>query len=233
MKLLLQWLYPGLNIKRWMLLFSFGLMLLAFGAALVMNYQVFGRIEEEILRLLFVLTGAYSYTFLAAAGIFFVFIGLFFMLWAIRRLVKRFFSLVAPDQESVSRHIVSKWELSRGLKVVAIGGGHGLSMLLRGLKTKTSNISAIVTVADDGGSSGRLREEMNTGTALPISFWRGRRTGGPQSGQFIPGGAHEGIRKCAECFGNGQHRFKYPRTGHAGNGAENPPLRENVRRQYD
>ena len=151
MKLLLQWLYPGLNIKRWMLLFSFGLMLLAFGAALVMNYQVFGRIEEEILRLLFVLTGTYSYTFLAAAGIFFVFIGLFFMLWAIRRLVKRFFSLVAPDQESVSRHIVSKWELSRGLKVVAIGGGHGLSMLLRGLKTKTSNISAIVTVADDGG----------------------------------------------------------------------------------
>lgn len=70
MKLLLQWLYPGLNIKRWMLLFSFGLMLLAFGAALVMNYQVFGRIEEEILRLLFVLTGTYSYTFLAAAGIF-------------------------------------------------------------------------------------------------------------------------------------------------------------------
>lgn len=141
--------------------FSFGLMLLAFGAALVMNYQVFGRIEEEILRLLFVLTGTYSYTFLAAAGIFFMFIGLFFMLWAIRRLVKRFFSLVAPDQESMSRHIVSKWELSRGLKVVAIGGGHGLSMLLRGLKTKTSNISAIVTVADDGGSSGRLREEMN------------------------------------------------------------------------
>ena len=87
MKLLLQWLYPGLNIKRWMLLFSFGLMLLAFGAALVMNYQVFGRIEEEILRLLFVLTGTYSYTFLAAAGIFFMFIGLFFMLWAIRRLV--------------------------------------------------------------------------------------------------------------------------------------------------
>ena len=71
MKLLLQWLYPGLNIKRWMLLFSAGLMLLVFGAALVMNYQVFGQIEEEILRLLFVLTGTYSYTFLAAAGIFF------------------------------------------------------------------------------------------------------------------------------------------------------------------
>ena len=100
MKLLLQWLYPGLNIKRWMLLFSFGLMLLVFGAALVMNYQVFGRIEEEILRLLFVLTGTYSYTFLAAAGIFFVFIGLFFMLWAIRRLVKRFEMGIVPRAES-------------------------------------------------------------------------------------------------------------------------------------
>ena len=116
MKLLLQWFYPGLNIKRWMLLFSFGLMLLVFGAALVMNYQVFGRIEEEILHLLFVLTGTYSYTFLAAAGIFFVFIGLFFMLWAIRRLVKRFFSLVAPDPPyRVEMGIVPRAE-SRGYR---------------------------------------------------------------------------------------------------------------------
>lgn len=161
MKLFLQWLYPGLNIKRWMLVFSFGLMLLAFGVALVMNYQVFGQIEEEILRLLFVLTGTYSYTFLASAGIFCALVGACLMLWALRKLVKRFLSLVAPDQESVSRHIASKMELARGLKVVAIGGGHGLSMLLRGLKSRTSNISAIVTVADDGGSSGRLREEMD------------------------------------------------------------------------
>ncbi|TMD27882.1 MAG: YvcK family protein [Chloroflexi bacterium] len=47
----------------------------------------------------------------------------------------------------------------RGPRVVAIGGGTGLSSLLRGLKTYTSNLSAIVTVADDGGSSGRLRDE--------------------------------------------------------------------------
>ncbi len=48
---------------------------------------------------------------------------------------------------------------SRGPRIVAIGGGTGLSSLLRGLKTYTSNLSAIVTVADDGGSSGRLRDE--------------------------------------------------------------------------
>ena len=47
----------------------------------------------------------------------------------------------------------------RQLRVVAIGGGTGLSTLLRGLKTYTSNLSVIVTVADDGGSSGRLRDE--------------------------------------------------------------------------
>lgn len=45
-------------------------------------------------------------------------------------------------------------------KVVAIGGGTGLSTLLRGLKTHTPLVTAIVTVADDGGSSGRLRREL-------------------------------------------------------------------------
>ncbi len=160
MKLLMQWLYPGLNIKRWMLLFSIGLMILTFGVALIMNYQVFGQMEEEILRLLYVLTGTYSYTFLAMAGAFLIFAGVCCMLLAIRKLVKSFLNLIAPNEEGVSHQIASRIELSRGIRVVVIGGGHGLSMLLRGLKTRTSNISAIVTVADDGGSSGRLREEM-------------------------------------------------------------------------
>ncbi|MBP7163972.1 MAG: YvcK family protein, partial [Candidatus Omnitrophica bacterium] len=50
--------------------------------------------------------------------------------------------------------------MDRGPKIVAIGGGHGLSHLILGLKEYTSNITAIVTVADSGGSSGRLREEF-------------------------------------------------------------------------
>ena len=49
---------------------------------------------------------------------------------------------------------------ARGPNIVAIGGGTGLSMLLRGLKELTSNITAVVTVADDGGSSGKLRTEL-------------------------------------------------------------------------
>jgi len=56
--------------------------------------------------------------------------------------------------------IYQKRFLARGPKIVVIGGGTGLSTLLRGIKEYTSNITAVVTVADDGGSSGRLREEL-------------------------------------------------------------------------
>lgn len=160
MRHIIQWLYPGLAVKRWMLLFSLGIILLVFGATLILNYQILGILEEEMLRLAFQATGSYSYTFLAVCGTLMILLGLWMMGVAVRRLVKRFFELIAPDQKEVSKNLLSRMELSRGMHVVSIGGGHGLSMLLRGLKSKTSNITAIVTVADDGGSSGRLREEM-------------------------------------------------------------------------
>ena len=160
MRHIIQWLYPGLAVKRWMLLFSLGIILLVFGATLILNYQILGILEEEMLRLAFQATGSYSYTFLAVCGTLMILLGLWMMGVAVRRLVKRFFELIAPDQKEVSKNLLSRMELSRGMHVVSIGGGHGLSMLLRGLKNKTSNITAIVTVADDGGSSGRLREEM-------------------------------------------------------------------------
>lgn len=160
MKHFMQWLRPGLAIKRWMVLFSAGILLLVFGATLILNYQIFGIMEERMLGLAFQMTGSYSYTFLAVCGTLFVILGLWIMTTAVRKLMKRLVELLAPDQKEVSKKLLSRMELSRGPRVVAIGGGHGLSMLLRGMKNKTSNITAIVTVADDGGSSGRLREEM-------------------------------------------------------------------------
>ena len=51
-------------------------------------------------------------------------------------------------------------DTGQGARIVAVGGGHGLSTLLRGLKTQTNNLTAIVTVADDGGSSGILRDDL-------------------------------------------------------------------------
>jgi uncharacterized cofD-like protein len=62
----------------------------------------------------------------------------------------------APVVDTIYSHRIRE----RGPRVVAIGGGHGLATLLRGLKRETSNITAIVTVADDGGSSGRLRRAL-------------------------------------------------------------------------
>ena len=162
MKWYVQWLYPGLKIKRWLFLFSIGLMTLVFGATMLMNYQIFGILEEEIFMLAYQMTGNYSYTALVLFGIFLSIVGILMMMIGVRKLVKRFIALVVPDdQNRVSRQVLGRIELAKGPHIVALGGGHGLSMLLRGLKNKTSNLTAIVTVADDGGSSGRLREEMD------------------------------------------------------------------------
>ena len=64
------------------------------------------------------------------------------------------------DDQPLVELIYQKRFLARGPKIAALGGGHGLSTLLRGLKEHTSNLTAIVTVADDGGSSGKLRDQL-------------------------------------------------------------------------
>lgn len=160
MKRLVRWLYPGFGIKRWMLLFSLGLVLLIFGVTLVLNYQLLSMVEEQIFRFVYMVTGQYNYAILALWGLVLTLGGAFCMAVSIRKLVKRFIALLVPQESKVSEQMLNRVLLARGPRVTAIGGGHGLSMLLRGLKHKTSNLTAIVTVADDGGSSGRLREEM-------------------------------------------------------------------------
>ena len=161
MRPLMRWLYPGLGIKRWMLLFSLGLVVLIFGVILVLNYQALSFIEEQIFRYVYQLTGQYNYAYIALCGMGLTLSGGACILISTRKLVKRIFALLAPEESKVSEQMLNRVLLARGPKVTAIGGGHGLSMLLRGLKNKTSNLTAIVTVADDGGSSGRLREEMD------------------------------------------------------------------------
>ena len=72
-------------------------------------------------------------------------------------------SLLSPFAEGrgIAELVLQRKQLSRGPKIVAIGGGHGLATLLHGLKEYSSNLTAIVTVADDGGSSGRLRKAFH------------------------------------------------------------------------
>lgn len=143
-----KWLYPGLGIKRWILLCALGLGLIvavAFGAVKTITHKS-------------VLLGAFA-TALLIFGIFLVYMGIKNMM----RIFVR--ALMPPHQEDPLVDLVYQKRqiesLSRGPRVVAVGGGTGLSTLLAGMKFFTNNISAIVTVTDTGGSSGRLRDEMD------------------------------------------------------------------------
>ena len=134
---------PGLGLKRWLLLFAIGALLFAAGLAYFLA------------PVLPAVPGVHWALPLAAlvAGLACALVALVQFNAALVR------PLLAPG-DSVLDHLVRYRELESGPKVVAIGGGTGLNTLLRGLKAHTHNITAIVTVADDGGSSGRLRRSL-------------------------------------------------------------------------
>ncbi len=95
-------------------------------------------------------------------GVVILICGISFIVLGIGKLIVSFITLFLPDGERELVNILyEKRFLERGPKIVTVGGGHGLSNLLLGLKDYSANLTAIVTVADSGGSSGRLREEFN------------------------------------------------------------------------
>lgn len=158
---LLKWLYPGMRFKRWLGLFSVGVMLVSLGLALVFNYKYLDSIEEVIFRTIYLWRGSYNYVFTSIIGASVVLIGVVLMLIATRYLIRSVIMVLLPESsERLVDIIYEKRRLGRGPNVTVVGGGHGLSVLLRGLKGITSNVTAVVTVADDGGSSGRLREDL-------------------------------------------------------------------------
>ncbi|MBQ8697800.1 MAG: YvcK family protein, partial [Schwartzia sp.] len=158
---LLKWLYPGMKFKRWLLLFAAGVFLVSLGLALVFNYKYLDQIEEAIFRFIYTWRGSYDYTATALVGALFLLVGLAIMLAATRFVIRSVILVLLPENSSnLVDLIYEKRKLGRGPSIAVIGGGHGLSVLLRGVKEATSNVTAIVTVADDGGSSGRLREEL-------------------------------------------------------------------------
>ena len=156
-----RWLYPGMKLKRWLFLFSIGVIISALGLAMLFNYQIIGVLEEAIFRLLFQATGRYSTTTLVLAGGVILTIGLLAMVFATRRLVQSMVRALLPDsEEKLVERLFAMRKRDKGPAVVVVGGGTGLSVLLRGMKFLTSNCTAVVTTADDGGSSGRLRAEL-------------------------------------------------------------------------
>jgi len=152
----LKLLIPGLHLKRWMLLLFVGLVLLSLGLtylfvelyrtvplpelAAPLTLQFLGR---PIRAALFAVVGALA---LAIA------------VWKFNQTIV---NAVRPaGSEGLVEALYRQRSRQRGPKIVVIGGGTGLSTMLRGIKNLTPNVTAIVTVADDGGSSGRLRREL-------------------------------------------------------------------------
>lgn len=158
---LLKWLYPGMKFKRWLVLFAAGVIMASLGLAFVFNYKYIGNMEEAIFRAVYQSTGTYSYMVTTVAGLTITALGLVVMLVATRMIIRSVISVLLPESsDKLVDLIYEKRKLGRGPAITVIGGGTGLSVLLRGIKNATSNITAVVTVADDGGSSGRLREEL-------------------------------------------------------------------------
>jgi uncharacterized cofD-like protein len=156
----LRWLVPGMGVKRWILALLFGglCLSLALGSALETLYAWLPGLGTWVRELVDALTlrdaPSWARTLLFGVG------GAAITLWALRAIKQ---NLLAPFMRpglSISKAVSDHRRRGRGPKVVAIGGGTGLSTLLRGLKHHTSNLTAIVTVADDGGSSGRLRRSL-------------------------------------------------------------------------
>ena len=156
-----RWLTPGIGIKRWLLVAFAGLLLLALAAAHVIR-QATQDLEPGGIAGLVLDAVTFQFLPYPIRGLLVGVIGgaLFVLgsLRVIRTLMAPFRS--ADGDQPLVEVIYQKRFLARGPKVVAIGGGTGLSTLLRGLKEHTSNLTAVVTVADDGGSSGQLRTEL-------------------------------------------------------------------------
>lgn len=152
-----KWLQPGLYIKRWLLLMMVAITIVSIGIAqlLLIIYR-----RENSPDWLYDLT--FGFFGADVRGAIWVFFGLLFFAWALRGLNRSLFGpVIAPYSLSQWADIVqNRQSLRQGLKVVALGGGTGLPSALRAMKTETSNITAVVTMADDGGSSGRLRREL-------------------------------------------------------------------------
>ncbi len=153
----LKWFYFGMHIKRWLLLLLFGVVLMGLGLAYFLRevYDFYTFPSQA-----YYVTLQFFPRYVRGA----LFVGLsagliLFALWQLNRSLLSPFVRERPDASLVDR-IYNDRYLRRGPKIVAIGGGTGLSTLLRGLKEHTGNLTAIVTVADDGGSSGRLRREL-------------------------------------------------------------------------
>jgi uncharacterized cofD-like protein len=156
---LLRWFKPGLGVKRWFLVVLLGITLLGAGFALFL-IEIYRTESTNNLMLTFLAYASLRFLPRVFRVLIFSGLGIGLVAYGIVRLNRSILRpFLRPGRAVVDE--LADYQLSkRGPRIVTIGGGHGLSTLLRGLKAYTRKLTAIVTVADDGGSSGRLRESF-------------------------------------------------------------------------
>ncbi len=161
-----KWFYPGMRIKRWIALSLIGLLVAQLGISALTHGKALDMlvISNRIVRALPFTKHSPIYSVLLSSpvGIGLILLGILLVLFAAHEIASSITGAISP---SGGAHLVNaifeRRMLAAGPEIVVIGGGTGLSTLLRGLKRYSSNITAVVTVADDGGSSGRLRRDLD------------------------------------------------------------------------
>jgi uncharacterized cofD-like protein len=153
----IKWFYLGMHIKRWLVLLLVGVAVMGLGFSYLLREAYVSYtfpVSVYYITLQFLPRWCRGLLFIGGS------VGLIlFAFWRLNNSLLSAFVRRSSD-ESLVNILYNNRYLSRGPKIVAVGGGTGLSTLLRGLKEYSGNLSAVVTVADDGGSSGRLRREL-------------------------------------------------------------------------
>lgn len=144
----IDWLKPGIRLKRWIMLGLLGVLIIAFGLVEWVQHKFYSGYYISF------------YLFLIVLGVFILYMAVTQGMRSFIFLINRGYINVSLDSRKLENLIYEKRLLVKGPKIVVVGGGTGLSTMLRGLKHYTSNITAVVTVADDGGGSGDLREDL-------------------------------------------------------------------------
>jgi len=159
-----KWLYPGMNIKRWILLMIIGLIILLLGLMVILDFTRLGIIKRYIIDYIIIfMKGNYKFPIWLTRliALLYMLLGIFLIVFGFSKLMNSLFTALLKEKRNEVVNIVHNYRFkSKVKKVVACGGGTGLSTILRGLKEYPFYPVAIVTVTDDGGSSGKLREEL-------------------------------------------------------------------------
>lgn len=148
------WLIPGLQVKRWFAMIFAGTVLMTLGTLILFDIKPVYYTMQFISKIATKISTEWL-----AFGIVMIGAAIFFKGWK-----KTNLSILDMeddrDNDVLLEHLYRRRKLNHGPRIVAVGGGTGLSMLLSGIKSITNNITAVVSVGDDGGSSGRLRETL-------------------------------------------------------------------------